>query len=146
MNTTELHLWEMETSWFDKPKSEMMNGTYPYKSWKDFQDCKPYKLWKPYILSSWSWKQFNLEETFHKTTKRHEPERHTMSLYPPQHNMTPETIQVSPPGKQVDMLQIVLISPERFVGLCRVEIVVEKQDEPAVRDWIQRHMPKFWKL
>lgn len=153
MNTNEYHLWEMETSWFEKSKNETMNSTFPYKSWKDFRECKPYKLWKPYILSSWSWKKFKLDDQgFIKTTKRHEPERYAMEctkilrVNPSQYDKDIETLKISEPNKEIDMLQIVFISPERFVGIHRVEVVVEKENEQEIKEWIQRHMPRFWKL
>jgi hypothetical protein len=43
-------------------------------------------------------------------------------------------------------LQLVFISPERFIGMNRVEIDVKEEDEPFVREWIKNHMPNFWKL
>lgn len=153
MNPNELHLWEMETSWFDKPKSEVMNSTFPYKSWKDFQDCKPYKLWKPYILSSWSWKSIKVDDHgFIKTAKRQDAERHVMDcskilrLHPSQYDKQLEAIPVPPHTDEIDMLQIVFISPDRFSGILRVEVIVEKDDEVKVREWIKKHMPGFWKL
>lgn len=96
------HLWEMDTAWFVPQQNEIMNQTFTYKSWKQFVECKPYRIWKPYVLSSWCWKE--------------------------------------------NMLQLVFISPERFTGMNRAEIVVQESDEPMVREWIQNHMPKFWKL
>jgi hypothetical protein len=96
------HMWEMETAWFVPPNSENTSQTFAYKSWHDFLECKPYRFWKPYVLSSWCWKE--------------------------------------------GMFQIVFISPERFVGMNRVEMRVKQEDEPEIRQWIQNHMPKFWKL
>jgi hypothetical protein len=46
----------------------------------------------------------------------------------------------------IEMLQIVFLSPERFTGVHRAEIVIAREDEASVRDWLQRHMPTFWKL
>lgn len=46
----------------------------------------------------------------------------------------------------VEMLQIVFLSPDRFTGVHRVEIIIQKEDEDLVKDWLQRHMPTFWKL
>lgn len=146
MNPNELHLWEMETSWFDKPKSEVMNSTFPYKSWKDFQDCKPYKLWKPYILSSWSWKPVKVDDHgLIKTAKRQDAERHVMDLRPSHYNKETKATPV-PHTHEIDMLQIVFISPDRFSGILRVEVIVQKEDEVKVREWIKKHMPGFWKL
>ena len=58
------HLWEMETSWFQPHDNEYMNQTFYYDSWKQFQSCKPYHLWKPYVLSSWAWKETKLQLVF----------------------------------------------------------------------------------
>jgi hypothetical protein len=98
----EEHLWEMDTAWFQPQANEFMNQTFYYKSWKEFTDCKPYHIWKPYVLSSWAWKD--------------------------------------------DKLQLVFISPERFIGMNRAEIFVKKEDEESIKAWIKSHMPKFWKL
>ena len=98
----ELHLWEMETAWFQPHVNEIMNQTFIYNSWKQFIECKPYRIWKPYVLSSWAWKD--------------------------------------------DKLQLVFLSPERFTGMNRAEIVVSKEEEPLVREWVKKHMPTFWKL
>lgn len=153
MDTSSIHLWDMETSWFEKPKNDYMNSTFPYKSWKDFRECKPYKLWKPYILSSWSWKRFKLDDQgFIQTPKRNDPERYAMEctnilrLKPSSYDKEIETLKIAEPGKEVEMLQIVFISPDRFSGLHRVEILVEKANEEEIKEWIQGHMPKFWKL
>jgi hypothetical protein len=97
-----LHLWEIDTVWFMPHSNEYTCQTFVYKSWKDFLDCKPYKYWKPYVLSSWCWKD--------------------------------------------TAFQLVMISPERFVGMNRVEFPVEKEEEKEIRLWIKNHMPKFWKL
>lgn len=50
-------LWEMQTSWFLPYPQEYMNQTFTYKSWKEFVEYKPYRIWKPYVLSSWCWKE-----------------------------------------------------------------------------------------
>lgn len=47
---------------------------------------------------------------------------------------------------EVEMLQIVFLSPDRFTGVHRVEMLISKQDEDSVRDWLKRHMPTFWIL
>jgi hypothetical protein len=57
-------LWDIETFWFEPKKNEYMNQTFTYTSWSDFQDCKPYKLWKPYVLSSWCWRDSMLQIVF----------------------------------------------------------------------------------
>lgn len=54
--TPQLHMWEMETAWFVPQRNEHFCQTFVYKGWKDFLDCKPYRFWKPYVLSSWCWK------------------------------------------------------------------------------------------
>jgi hypothetical protein len=95
-------LWEMDTAWFQPQPNEFMTHTFTYRSWKEFVDCKPYRLWKPYVLSSWCWKS--------------------------------------------NTLQLVFISPERFIGMNRAEITVTQADEPLIREWIKNHMPNFWKL
>lgn len=102
MSKMTMPLWEMQTSWFQPQNNEYMNQTFGYKSWSDFVDYKPYRLWKPYVLSSWCWKE--------------------------------------------NQLQLVFISPERFIGMNRAEIDVKHQDEPAIREWIKTHMPNFWKM
>jgi hypothetical protein len=138
------HLWDMPTSWFPRPENEYINSTYTYKSWKDFQECKPYKLWKPYILSSWSWK-VQKEETmeFKKSEKR--TEKHVLRLNPSNQEKKKESV-VSTTAKDVEMLQIVFISPDRFAGMHRVEMIVKREEEENIRDWIKSHMPTFWKL
>jgi hypothetical protein len=152
MSDLPMHLWEMPTAWFPKPDTEYINCTYNYKSWKDFRECKPYKLWKPYILSSWSWK-LRKEESMgmKKPEKRRDGEKHTMdcttmlrvnaSSYDKQRGLHPTN-----QGDEVDMLQIVFISPDRFVGMHRVEMRVSRDDEEEVRLWLKNHMPNFWKL
>ena len=144
------HLWEMETSWFGKPDAEVVNGCFAYKSWKDFLECKPYKLWKPYILSSWSWKLLTPgDELLLKKQSRREPEKAVMDcrkilrLHPSDYDTEPFE---DPPSTPVDMLQIVFLSPDRFSGIHRVEIRVTQSDEESVRDWLKRHLPTFWKL
>ena len=55
-------LWEMETHWFQPHKKEFMNQTFTYKDWNQFMECKPYRIWKPYVLSSWAWKEMYDDE------------------------------------------------------------------------------------
>lgn len=142
------HLWELETHWFVKRDDEVLHSTFPYKSWKDFMECKPYKLWKPYILSSWSWKTFTFDE---QPQKRRDIDKHTMDCRK-MLRINPSYIDKDalrlpiPPGNPVEMLQIVFLSPDRFTGVHRVEIVIQKEEEDFVKDWLQRHMPTFWKI
>jgi hypothetical protein len=98
----DLHLWEIDTAWFLPQPHEHMSQNFGYRSWKEFVECKPYRIWKPYVLSSWAWKE--------------------------------------------NKLQLVFISPERFIGMNRAEIFIQKEDEEEIRTWIKKHMPKFWKL
>lgn len=144
-----IHLWEMPTSWFPKPDTEYINCTYSYKSWKDFRECKPYKLWKPYILSSWSWK-LQKEEPVTKKPEKRRDEKHTLDCSsilraaPSSYDKT-KGVHTSQ-HKEIEMLQIVFISPDRFAGMHRVEMRVNKEDEEEIREWLKNHMPNFWKL
>lgn len=143
------HLWEIETHWFYKSKHEYVESTFPYKSWKDFLDCKPYKLWKPYILSSWSWKTIFPKE--YTATKQNETYKTVMDcskmlrIHPSTYD-EPSVFAEGADTNGVEMLQIVFLSPDRFTGVHRVEIIIQKEDEDLVKDWLQRHMPNFWKL
>jgi len=60
-------LWQLETYWLQIPR-DSSNSTYvnaiPYRSWTDFMDCKPYKMNKPYILSSWAWRNDEFQIVF----------------------------------------------------------------------------------
>jgi hypothetical protein len=143
------HLWEMETAWFEKPDTEYINGTFDYKSWKEFQECKPYKLWKPYILSSWSWKQTSIEQIKEKQyqiarSKHILESKNVLEILPT--SQTKEKQLLSLPEKDIQLLQIVFISPSRFYGMHRAEMYVTEDDEDAVREWLKRHMPSFWKV
>ena len=133
------HLWEMKTMWFEKPTNDHINSTFPYKSWKDFIDYKPHKLWKPYILSSWSWKKCTLD---HLDQKKYIVDCSSMNIS--QYNK--DLLVTKSDSTEVQMLQIVFISPDRFSGLHRVEIRVNEEDEESVREWLANHMPTFWKL
>ncbi len=141
------HLWEVDTHWFGKRDDEVLHSTFPYKSWKDFMECKPYKLWKPYILSSWSWKIFTPVE---QIQKRRDAEkgvmdcRNMLRVHPSAYDK--EGDAQAPLQDAVEMLQIVFLSPDRFTGVHRVEIVIKKEDEQVVKDWLKRHMPSFWKV
>lgn len=142
------HLWEMETHWFKQKKDEYIQGTFTYKNWKDFLDCKPYKLWKPYILSSWCWKMRTFDER--KQEKRREADKSVMDcrkmLRSTLSSYDKDVIPFDESISQMEMLQIVFISPDRFPGVHRVEMCIEKENEPEVRDWLKRHMPTFWIL
>ena len=99
-----LPLWDVTTHWFIPPRDYTMSVTaIMYRSWKDFTDCRPYHLWKPYTLTSWAWKN--------------------------------------------DKLQLVFMTPYTKGSITSyVEIPVVKDNEPAIREWILRHMPQFWKI
>jgi hypothetical protein len=142
------HLWEMNTYWFYKNKNENADTTFPYKSWKEFLECKPYKIWKPYILSSWCWKMFYVNE--YESKKRNlrdksEIECDHLSGYTFSHDK-PSLFTGTTEDKAGEMLQIVFLSPERYTGVHRVEIKIQREEEPFVKDWLKRHMPTFWKL
>lgn len=141
------HLWEMDTHWFQKPKEEYIHSTYFYKSWKDFVECKPYKLWKPYILSSWSWKIRTIDEL--KIEKRRDNDKSIMDcskMLRSNPSSYDTVLDIDESKDEVEMLQIVFLSPHRFTGVHRVEFKIEKENEEEVRDWLKRHMPTFWKL
>lgn len=140
------HLWEMKTMWFEKPTNDHINSTFPYKSWKDFTEYKPHKLWKPYILSSWSWKKCTIDEV--DPNKKHRDQQNYIvdcsSMNISQYNK--DLLEKGKYNTDVQMLQIVFISPDRFSGLHRVEIRVQEEDEESIRAWLTSHMPTFWKL
>lgn len=52
-------LWSIDSIRFPTPRGSDVS-IIPYRNWKDFIDCKPYRSFKPYIMISWSWK----EDTF----------------------------------------------------------------------------------
>ena len=143
------HLWEIDTHWFLKNKNEHVESTFPYKSWKDFLECKPHKLWKPYILSSWSWKTMYGKEYF--SERRHDFDRtvmdcaHLIRVNNSPYDKPSEFLNQKD-SKGVEMLQIVFLSPDRFTGVHRVEIMIRPEDEDDVKYWLKRHMPNFWKL
>ena len=144
------HLWDMQTSWFEKPKNEHITSSFQYKSWKDFQEYKPYKLWKPYILSSWCWKTMKLDDEGSIQKKKWvDKNNHILDctkmlrIHPSSYDTN--KLEVTS-GKEVEMLQIVFISPDRFAGLHRVEMFISRDDEEKVREWLKSHTPTFWKL
>ena len=128
------HLWEMDTCWFSRHISDPVNSTFTYKNWNDFQECKPYKLWKPYILSSWSWKEIAtpIAHTFEKTKRIH--------FVHSDHKVSSDS------EEKIEMLQIVFLSPDRFSGVHRVEMPVQREEEELIRQWLKNHMPSFWKV
>ena len=83
--------------------------------------------------------------------KRHEVDRTFMECgsmlrVNPSPYDKPSPFQGGSETKGVEMLQIVFLSPDRFTGVHRVEIMIQREDEDAVKDWLKRHMPNFWKL
>jgi hypothetical protein len=140
---TMTHLWEMETLWFEPPRHETISATFTYKSWAEFQECKPHKLWKPYILSSWSWKSKSQTDAVVKGVNR-DPKKHVLEFRATLASFKQEEPPVSAP--EIQKLQIVFLSPSRFDGMHRVEIVVNYDDEDSIREWLKNHMPSLWKL
>lgn len=140
------HLYEMDTLWFEPPRNEYISCSYNYKSWKEFTECKPYKLWKPYILSSWSWKSKSQLESNAKPTSR-DPKKHVLD-FSAKVAPLPTTEEAPTPGPETETqhLQIVFISPSRFDGMHRAEMQVRFEDEEAIRYWLKKHMPTLWKL
>lgn len=139
-------LWEMETLWFRRNKNQHIQTNFHYKSWSEFQEYKPYKLWKPYIVSSWSWKHIpHIDSSFN----RQDLEDHLMDVHHVHshfsHDHDPSSLQ-SLSEKPIELLQILFISPDRFSEIHLVEIRIKKDDEPNVRAWLKNHMPTLWKL
>lgn len=147
---SELHLWEMNTLWFIKPDNEFTSNNFFYKSWKEFVDVKPYKLWKPYVLSSWCWKKdIQYEQLLEAKSSCFKSEGHTHDVSTAlRTNLSryDKEIKIINPGESKEMLQIVFISPSRFRGMNRAEILITEDDEEAVKAWIKNHMPTFWKI
>lgn len=87
----------------------------------------------------------------YKYPKKKETDGHAMDcqnilrLKPSSYDKPPLPLDVSN-TQEVEMLQIVFLSPDRFKGVHRVEVVVSRDNEEEVRDWLKRHMPKFWIL
>ena len=140
------HLWEMDTLWFTGQEGQHVQTVFRYKSWAEFQECKPYKLWKPYIVSSWSWKTVTRDKKY----TRSDLEKHTMdcnnilrinpSLYDKNSGFDLDT------NGTIELLQILFISPDRFSEIHRVEMKIKQDDEESVRAWLKNHMPSLWKL
>ena len=49
-------------------------------------------------------------------------------------------------NETIELLQILFISPNRFSEIHRVELKITQEDEENVRNWLQTHMPKLWKI
>ena len=99
-------LWEIKTTVFAIPRgnSSLVN-VYPYHSFKDFIHCKPYHMWKPYILSSWAWDEAAYQ------------------------------------------FQVVFLTPySAGMGTSYVTFPVRKEEEPAIREWLKRHISPIWKI
>lgn len=118
-------LWKIETSWFVQTQYEVGDNTFVYANWKDFLSCKPYTFWKPYILSSWSWKKVS---EIPLSTRR------------------PHYENPSPVEHDLYKLQLVFMTPNRFQNISRAEMFISEDDEPDVREWLKNHMPKLWKI
>lgn len=104
----ELRLWEIKTHVFPIPRgnSSLVN-VYPYYSFKDFINCKPYHMWKPYIVSSWAWS----------------------------------------PLVETSQFQIIFLTPySAGMGTSYVTFPVRKEEEPAIREWLKRHISPIWKI
>ena len=140
-NMEQPRLWEMETLWFRGNQNQHIQTNFHYKSWSEFQEYKPYKLWKPYIMSSWSWKHIPRNDSSRKDLENHIMDVHRHSS----HDDTLSGFQI-PSENTVELLQILFISPDRFSELHRVEIRIKQDDEPRVREWLKNHMPTLWKL
>jgi len=104
LDTVQVPLWDLHTLWFNCDNTNGVNSmNFPYKSWQDFMECRPYHMWKPYIMTSWCWKE--------------------------------------------NYFQIVFVSPYLYnTASMYVEFPVTQKDEPAIRCWIKKHMPNFWKI
>lgn len=145
----EQHLWEMNTLWFVKADNEFTSNNFFYKSWKEFVDVKPYKLWKPYVLSSWCWKKDVQYEELLESKSSFKNEGHTCDVsrtLRANFSSYDKDTKLIHPGETKEMLQIVFISPTRFRGMNRAEILITEEDEEAVKAWIKNHMPSFWKI
>ena len=59
---------------------------------------------------------------------------------------TPSPIPEITEKKEVEILQIVFLSPDRFSDVHRVEMIIQRENEEAVKEWLKNHMPTFWKL
>jgi hypothetical protein len=96
-------LWDVKTYWHPH-NNEVNNYVYPYNDFHDFKACAPYKNWKPYFLSSWSW----------DLKKR--------------------------------LFQIVFVSPQMYYKTSVVEFPVKEEHEPAIRQWLKKHMSPLWDI
>jgi len=65
--TTPTPLWDVPTPWI----TPTTNGMHIlYKNWSNFLDNMPQKKFKPYIMTSWSWKDNTLQLVFNTLTSR----------------------------------------------------------------------------
>lgn len=46
----QVQLFDIETSWLNSDDQVIL-----FTNWNQFMECVPYKRWKPYVVSSWSW-------------------------------------------------------------------------------------------
>jgi hypothetical protein len=99
-------LWEIKTTVFTIPRgNSYLVNVYPYYSFKDFIDCKPYNMWKPYILSSWAW------------------------------------------DEATNQVQVIFLTPySDGMGTSYVTFPVKKEEEPAIREWLKKHISPIWKI
>lgn len=45
-----------------------------------------------------------------------------------------------------DTLQIVFFTRNNLAALIYVEVLVQRDDENLLREWLKRHMPRYWEL
>jgi hypothetical protein len=63
-------LWKIPTMWFSPPPfNDRTTMSFNYKNWKDFIECRPHRMWKPYVMTSWSWKDDKLQFIFNTPYK-----------------------------------------------------------------------------
>jgi hypothetical protein len=63
-------LWKISTMWFSPPPfNDRTTMSFNYKNWKDFIECRPHRMWKPYVMTSWSWKDDKLQFIFNTPYK-----------------------------------------------------------------------------
>ena len=97
-------LWEINTPWIVKRVEDSYAIVFPYRSWADFMDNRPYHMWKPYSMTSWAWKDEQLQLVF------------------------------------------TIITGNGHIYTNFAEFPVKSTDEPAIRAWIKKHMPAYWKI
>lgn len=47
---------------------------------------------------------------------------------------------------ELDRLQIVFFTKRNLSSLLFVEVHVSRDNEPAIRQWLKRHMPSYWQI